>query len=399
MEACGGKIVGTEIGGKIPQETRAISYSPELFKKKTGIDMNASTQREILKSLGFEVKENGNVWTIIPTPARVDIEIPENIVSDLIRIYGYENIAKIAKHQASDSAPHKDFYIGIKKELAARGLNEAKSYGFGDSKIEELLSDKPIIKIANPIINNMDTARNGLLGTMLGFVSENEKRGFPDLNLFELGTVFDGDKPDEQHTQICIVRTGDTAPKHWQHRNRPTDIYDVKADLIALMHGQRFTVSTENPPHWAHPFRYGAIMQGKKKIAEFGELHPSIAHKLKIKTNVNIAIVGDVENLPADRKSKEPVISEFQPITRDFAFIVDEDFPAEKLVGTATSTDTHITSAIVFDSFNMGNGKKSIAFTITIIPTENMTDEDLQKLQSAVITNVEKKCNAKIRDK
>lgn len=399
MEACGGKIVGTEIGGKIPQETRAISYSPELFKKKTGIDMNASTQREILKSLGFEVKENGNVWTIIPTPARVDIEIPENIVSDLIRIYGYENIAKIAKHQASDSAPHKDFYIGIKKELAARGLNEAKSYGFGDSKIEELLSDKPIIKIANPIINNMDTARNGLLGTMLGFVSENEKRGFPDLNLFELGTVFDGDKPDEQHTQICIVRTGDTAPKHWQHRNRPTDIYDVKADLIALMHGQRFTVSTENPPHWAHPFRYGAIMQGKKKIAEFGELHPSIAHKLKIKTNVNIAIVEDVENLPADRKSKEPVISEFQPITRDFAFIVDEDFPAEKLIGTATSTDTHITSAIVFDSFNMGNGKKSIAFTITIIPTENMTDEDLQKLQSAVITNVEKKCNAKIRDK
>ena len=399
MEACGGKIVGTGIGGEIPQETRAISYSPELFKKKTGIDMDASTQREILNSLGFEIKENGNVWTIIPTPARVDIEIPENIVSDLIRIYGYENIAKIAKHQASDSAPHKDFYIGIKKELAARGLNEAKSYGFGDSKIEELLSDKPIIKIANPIINNMDTARNGLLGTMLGFVAENEKHGYPDLNLFELGTVFDGDKPDEQHTQICIVRTGDTAPKHWQHRNRPTDIYDVKADLIALMHGQRFTVSTENPPHWAHPFRYGAIMQGKKKIAEFGELHPSIAHKLKIKTNVNIAIVEDVENLPADRKSKEPVISEFQPITRDFAFIVDEDFPAEKLVGTATSTDTHITSAIVFDSFNMGNGKKSIAFTITIIPTENMTDEDLQKLQSAVITNVEKKCNAKIRDK
>ena len=399
MEACGGKIVGTEIGGKIPQETRAISYSPELFKKKTGIDMNASTQREILKSLGFEVKENGNVWTIIPTPARVDIEIPENIVSDLIRIYGYENIAKIAKHQASDSVPHKDFYIGIKKELAARGLNEAKSYGFGDSKIEELLSDKPIIKIANPIINNMDTARNGLLGTMLGFVSENEKRGFPDLNLFELGTVFDGDKPDEQHTQICIVRTGDTAPKHWQHRNRPTDIYDVKADLIALMHGQRFTVSTENPPHWAHPFRYGAIMQGKKKIAEFGELHPSIAHKLKIKTNVNIAIVEDVENLPADRKSKEPVISEFQPITRDFAFIVDADFPAEKLVGTAVSTDARITDSIVFDAFDMGDGKKSIAFTITITPTENMSDEDLQKLQNAVIANVEKKCDAKIRDK
>ena len=399
MKACGGKIVGTGIGGEIPQETRAISYSPELFKKKTGIDMNASTQREILKSLGFEVKENGNIWTIIPTPARVDIEIPENIVSDLIRIYGYENIAKIAKHQASDSAPHKDFYIGIKKELAARGLNEAKSYGFGDSKIEELLSDKPVIKIANPIINNMDTARNGLLGTLLSFVSENEKRGYPDLDMFELGTVFDGDKPGQQHTQICIVRTGNTSPKHWMHRNRVKDIYDVKADIIALMHGQKFTVSDENAPRWAHPFRYGAIYQGKKKIAEFGELHPSVARSLKIKTPVMIAIIDDVENVPLAKKCKEPVISDFQLITRDFAFIVDSDFPAEKLTGVAMSTDKRIQKAVVFDAFDMGDGKKSIAFTITIIPDSNMSDADLLKIQDAVIENVEKKCNAKIRDK
>ena len=399
MEACGGKIVGTGIGGEIPQETRAISYSPELFKKKTGIDMDASTQREILKSLGFEIKEKGNVWTIIPTPARVDIEIPENIVSELIRIYGYENIAKIAKHQASDSAPHKDFYIGIKKELAARGLNEAKSYGFGDSKIEELLSDKLVIKIANPIISNMDTARNGLLGTMLGFVSENEKRGYPDLDMFELSTVFDGDMPGQQHTQICIVRTGNTSPKHWMHRNRVKDVYDVKADIIALMHGQKFTVSDENAPRWAHPFRYGAIYQGKKKIAEFGELHPSVARSLKIKTPVMIAIIDDVENVPLAKKCKEPVISDFQPITRDFAFIVDADASAEKLTSSAVSADPRIKEAIVFDSFDMGDGKKSVAFTITIIPTENMSDSDLLKIQDTVIENVEKKCNAKIRDK
>ena len=399
MKACGGKIVGTEIGGEIPQETRAISYSPELFKKKTGIDMNASTQREILKSLGFEIKEKGNAWTIIPTPARVDIEIPENIVSDLIRIYGYENIAKIAKHQASDSATHKDFYIGIKKELAARGLNEAKAYGFGDSKIEELLSDKQVIKIANPIINNMDTARNGLLGTMLGFVSENEKRGYPDLDMFELSTVFDGDMPGQQHTQICIVRTGNTSPKHWMHRNRVKDVYDVKADIIALMHGQKFTVSDENAPRWAHPFRYGAIMQGRKKIAEFGELSPIVARALKIKTRVNIAIVDDVDNLPCARKSHEPKLSEFQPITRDFAFIVDSDMPAEKLTGAALSADSRITNVVVFDSFDLQDGKKSIAFTITITPMENMSDDDLQKLQDAVIKNVEKKCNAQIRDK
>lgn len=399
MDACGGKIVGTCIGGEIPKETRAIKYSPDLFKKKTGIDMDESRQREILEKLGFNVFEKKDGWSIVPTSARVDVVLPENIVSELIRIYGYENISKVAEHKVSDAAKHTDYYMGIKKELAARGLNEAKSFGFGNSKIESLLSDKPSVKIANPIISAMDTARNNLLGSLLEFVAENEKRGYPDLNIFELGTVFDGDMPEQQHTQICIIRSGNTSPKHWQGRNRIYDIYDVKADLIALMHGQGFSVSAENSPRWAHPFRYGAIMQGNKKIAEFGELHPSIAHNMKIKTPVMVAIIEDVENLPKAKKSKEPVISDFQPITRDFAFIVDSDFPAEKLTSSAVSADSRIKEAIVFDSFDMGDGKKSVAFTITIIPAENMSDEDLLKIQNAVIENVEKKCNAKIRDK
>lgn len=399
MGVCGGEIVGTGIGGKIPAENRHIEYSPELFARKTGVEMPVETQRDILKNLGFDVVEKSGIWTVTPRAARVDVVIPENIVSELIRIYGYDNIIKNAAHRPADLAPHRDYYIGVKRELAARGLNEAKSFGFGNSKTEELLSDKKITKISNPIVSNMDTARNGLLGNMLHFVAENEKRGYPDLSMFELGTVFDGDTPDAQHTQICIIRAGDTAPRHWTRRNRPADIYDVKADLISLLHGQRFTVSSDNPPHWAHPFRYGAIMQGKKKIAEFGELHPSIARALKIKTRVNIAIVDDVENLPASRHGREPKLSEFQPITRDFAFIVDGTMPAEKLTGVAMATDARIVDAVVFDAFDLPDGKKSIAFTITIIPTDNMTDEDLQKLQNAIIANVEKRCDAKIRDK
>ena len=399
MDVCGGEIVGTGIGGKIPAENRHIEYSPELFARKTGVEMPVETQRDILKNLGFDVVEKSGIWTVTPRAARVDVVIPENIVSELIRIYGYDNIIKNAVHRPADLASHRDYYIGVKRELAARGLNEAKSFGFGNSKTETLLSDKPIVRVANPIVANMDTARNNLLGNILAFVSENEKRGYPDLNLFELGTVFDGDTPDAQHTQICIIRAGDTAPRHWTRRNRPADIYDVKADLISLLHGQRFTVSSDNPPHWAHPFRYGAIMQGKKKIAEFGELHPSIARALKIKTRVNIAIVDDVENLPASRHGREPKLSEFQPITRDFAFIVDGTMPAEKLTGVAMATDARIVDTVVFDAFDLPDGKKSIAFTITIIPTDNMTDEDLQKLQNAIIANVEKRCDAKIRDK
>ena len=400
MDKCGGKIVGTGIGGKNDYKPRHIKYSPDLFLKKTGIDIDAKTQEKILKKLGYDVEIKKTSWIVTPRAARVDVEIPETIIADLVRIYGYEKIAQSNKRTTGIVAKaHDDFDIKTKMLLASRGLNECQTFGFGCSSVEELLLDKPIIKIANPIVNDLDTARNNLLGNLLIAVANNEKRGYADLNLFELGTVFDGDMPGQQHTQIAIVRTGAVSPKHWQHRNRNVDIYDVKADLIALMCGQNFTVSADNAPKWAHPFQYGAIYQGKKKIAEFGALHPAIAKKLHIKTPVVIAIVDDINNLPHGYKLRHETLSEFQPITRDFAFVVDSDTMAESLVAVAKSSDRRIVDAIVFDAFDMVGGKKSIAFTITIQPNENMSDVELQKLQDTVIANVEKKCNAKIRDK
>ena len=217
--------------------------------------------------------------------------------------------------------------------------------------------------------------------------------------MFELGSVFDGDARGKQHTCLCIVRTGRTGSKHWQSRTREVDIYDVKNDIISMLNGQKFTVSTENVPNWAHPYRYGKVVQGKRVLAEFGELHPSIAKQLRIKTNVVIAIVDDVNSMPKKRIGRNITPSEFQPISRDFAFIVDADMLAEKLTGAAMAADARITDVVVFDSFDLSDSKKSIAFTITIAPRENMSDTDLLKIQDLVIKSVEKKCNAKIRDK
>ena len=399
MDACGGEIVSTFAAGTDAAPDVKIKYTPKYFAQKIGFDMDPETQKSILERLGYAIKISGDTWTVTPCPARVDVEIPETIVADLVRIYGYEKVGLKKMSDTVTNTFHKDIDLELKQKLANRGLNETITFGFGNSVVEELLTDKPIIPVANPIIVDLNTARNNLLGNLLIAVSNNEKRGYPDLNIFELGTVFDGDMPGQQHTQLCIVRTGCNSPKHWTRRNRNVDIYDVKADLIALMVGQRFTISSENAPKWAHPYRYGRIMQGKKTIAEFGELHPSVAKKLRIKTNVVIAIVDDIKDLPSKRSGKQPLLSEFQPITRDFAFIVDSDMPAEKLTSVAQSTDSRITNVVVFDAFDLPDGNKSIAFTITIEPRENMSDTDLQSLQTSVINSVENKCNAKIRDK
>lgn len=399
-DACGGDIIGTAAAGIDAPINTPIVFDTNLFLKKTGLQMSTDEMRDILTNLGYVGTFTSTTWKITAPNSRTDVKIPETIIADLIRIYGYDKIAQNDAHTFGDARPSDNFDLQTKRILAARGLNECRSYGFGNSETEELLSDRPIIRVANPIISDFDTARNSLLGILLNAVANNEKRGYPDLNLFEVGTVFDGDMPGEQHTSLCIVRTGATSPRHWQKRNRTVDIYDVKADVVSLLCGQNFTVETANPPRWAHPYRYGRIVQGKKVLAEFGELHPSVAKKLKIKTNVCIAIVEDIENLPHKVLPRGPIVmGDFQPLTRDFAFVVPSDFPAEKLVASARGASNLIRDIVVFDSFEMENGQKSVAFTTTIVPRDKMSEEDLAKLHSDIIASVEKKCPARVRDK
>lgn len=400
IDTCGGEIVNVSVAGRTSYTPESVRYNPSLFEQKTGVKIDEETQRKILTDLHYDIKnmKNGD-WSITPISSRVDVVIPENIVSDLIRMYGYEKVGLNYVPEKVIPVEHNDLNIPLKEKLSRLGLNESISFGFGNSKLEKILTDKPIVMIANPILVDMDTARNTLLENLLVAAEKNEKRGFPDMNMFEMGPVFDGDMPGQQHTSICIIRTGATSPKHWMKRNRPVDVFDVKSDLVSLLGAQRYTIDTTDAPLWAHPYRYGKIVQGKKVLAEFGELHPSVAKQMHIKTKVFVGIVEDIENLPKNPKYKKIPMTDFQPITRDFAFIVDNDFPSEKIISVATSTDARITNAVVFDSFAMSDGKKSIAFTLTIIPTENMSDADLLKIQNSVIANVETKCNAKIRDK
>ena len=398
MDTCGGKIVNVSVAGRESYTAESVRYNPSLFEQKAGIKMDEDVQRKILTDLHYDIKntKNGD-WLVTPISSRVDVVIPENIVSDLIRIYGYEKIGFDSLPKNTIDAKQNDMDLPLKEKLVKSGLNESVSFGFGNSKIEKLLTDKPIIKVANPILVDMDTARNNLLENLLVMVSNNEKRGFPDINVFELGTVFDGDKPGEQHTSLCIIRTGVTSPKHWQKRNRPVDIFDVKSDLVSLIGAQKYTIDTASAPKWAHPYRYGAIVQGKKVLAQFGQLHPSVAKQLHIKTNVYIGLVEDIENLPKNPKHKKIPMTDFMPITRDFAFVVDKDFESGKIISTALATDSCVADAVVFDSFDMGDGKKSVAFTITIYPDHNMNDEELLKIQDAIIKNIESKCGAKLR--
>lgn len=401
--SCGGKIVGTFTAGRTSVDVDAVSYSPELFLKKTGIDIAPDEQIRLLKSLGFAVNTDETLWRITPTTARVDIQYPENIVSELIRLYGYDNIKQdksMARIAYQTTVPW------VKSALTARGYFECLNYGFGDLQKEKILSTKDNVCLLNPIIDTFDTARNSLVQSMLDVIANNDRFRRSNLSLFELAPVFDGPNPCQQHDQLIIARTGIYGDKIGVKHGRAASIYDVRADLMALIPNASVE-KDENPPLWAHPFRSGRLTCGGKTVATFAEVHPMILKKFGIKTNVILGVIDDISELIApeawdghqDDLAPKIALSEFPLITRDFAFLADENVTADAMIQVAASADSRIIESSVFDVFEMSDGKRSIAFEIVIQPSENMTDEELLAIQNAVIAAVEGQFDAKIRDK
>ncbi|MDR0319399.1 MAG: phenylalanine--tRNA ligase subunit beta [Rickettsiales bacterium] len=396
VNACGGEIVGTFAAGENPADNRIVEYSPALMKQKTGVDMPASEQKAIIERFGFKVETKGDVWKIKPTPARIDITIPEAIVSDLIRIYGYDNI-RVGGVKLADVNPSFQ-ELNIKSFLAGRGLSEIRPYKFGDSKKEKLLGGRPSVMVVNPIIDTFDTARNSLVQGMLDTVADNDRWKRSNLNLFELGVVFDGNRPGDQHEQLIIARTGVFGENIGTKHGRLVEIYDVRADLLALFPGASVR-NHANPPEWAHPFRAGEIVAAGAAVAEFAELHPAVAKKFGIKTRVVLGLVDDAAKIPAQPEARLVMNAENDPsnefpdfplITRDFAFITDDE------AGLLAAVKDLAYEANVFDTFLMPDGKKSVAIELVVQPAANMTDAALAEFQNKVVAAAEK-TGAKLR--
>ncbi|MDR0804080.1 MAG: phenylalanine--tRNA ligase subunit beta [Rickettsiales bacterium] len=390
MNACGGTISGLQTFGQVPAH-RAIAYDPALFRKLIGIDLFADEQLKILEKLGFVI---GGGWSVVIPGWRDDVQIPAGIVSEIIRIHGYDKLNINRVYTAATGARRTP---AVKKILAARGLAEIVNYDFGDSEKEKLTDGGRSVRIQNPIIAQFDTLRGSLVSGMLDTISGNDKFRRSNLNLFELGTVFDADAPGAQHEQLIIARTGIFGDKTGVRHGRESDIYDVRADLLAVCCG---TVENDDTPEkWAHPFRCGRIVNDGAVVARFAELHPMVAKNFGIKTKTAIGVVYNIDadeltEIPEDARGAAVPMAEFPLITRDFAFVVDSVFDAEFV----KSIDSRIIETSVFDVFDLPDGKKSVAFEVVLQPESNMNDVDLAAVQNKIIAEISEKFNAVIRD-
>ena len=248
------------------------------------------------------------------------------------------------------------------------------------------------------------------LANLIQAAGRNAARGFSDADLFEVGPQYAGDLPEDQTIAAVGIRTGNTAPKHWSHAVTPVDAYLAKADCEAVLGAlgapvDKLQVFTDVAAYY-HPGRAGELRLGPKNtLARFGEINPRVLAALDVKGPVvAFEIFPDAVPMPKAKTAARAMLtlSALQPLERGFAFVVDTDVPAAKVVQAARGAEkTLIEDIRVFDVFegpSLGEGRKSLAITVVLQPTEKtLTDEDIEAVSQKIVVAVEKATGGVLR--
>jgi phenylalanyl-tRNA synthetase beta chain len=415
---CGGEVSKFDVQKIENVKNNIIKFDIQLFKKITGFKIDQKEMIKILTSLGFKIKKQKKLLVLTVPSWRPDIEQEVDIVEELVRIKGYNQIKIIEPEKVRNkntlNKTQRLFHL-LQRAIASKGYLEAITWSFTDSKVNQLFNEKnKEIKIVNPISTDLNVLRSSIFSNLIINLNKNLGRGFKDLSIFEIGPTFSGSKPGEQQTVVSGLKTGKLSRQSWVEQERLVDVFDVKRDVIhslveAGYNKGQFYIDDETPNYY-HPGKSGRLFLNKGKeevVAFFGDIHPNILKKLDIKVEALVGFEIFLDNIKQPKKLlKNQKIqykySDFQKSERDFAFVLDKNFKVQELVEIITNVDKDLIKSVkVFDVYegeNIDIGKKSIALNVTIQSLEKtLNEEDLNKINQLIISTVELKTDAKIR--
>jgi len=416
LELCGGAASKVTAAGLIPEPEHCIHYRPHRVESLGGCEVSVEKQQQILEALGFTVALNGQARWEVTTPSwRAYVEGEADLVEEVLRVNGFDAIAAVSMPR--DGAlprvavtPGQKRVQQAKRILATRGLEEAVTFSFMPGTVASLFAGgNALIPLANPISADLDVMRPSILGNLLQAAGRNQARGIADAALYEVGPTYANDTAKGQLTVAAGIRIGDAAPRHWSGKPRGVDAFDAKGDAMALLGALGAPVenlqATADAPAYFHPGRSASLRLGPNVLAQFGELHPKVTKALDLKGSaVAFEIFLDRVPMPRAKGTGRPLLdaSPFQPVARDFAFVVSRDVSAEKLIKAAKGADKAlITEVSVFDVFeggSMGEGKKSIALAVTLQPREKtLTDAEIEGVSAKIVSAVNKATGGELR--
>jgi phenylalanyl-tRNA synthetase beta chain len=397
IDICDGEASEVVHVGQPPVEKRRMTFDYGRTKALGGIDVPEARQREILESLGFEL--NGKNVTI-PTWRR-DVEGSADLVEEVARIIGYDAVPStplerapgVAKPTATRSQL---IERKVRRTAAARVLDEAVTWSFISEEEAEIFGGTDR-RLANPISEEMKVMRPSLLPGLIAAARRNLDRGASSVRLFEIGRRYLGDK---EHPTLGLLLAGERRQRGWQMgKAQAFDAFDAKAEVLALLEAAEAPVTNlqvipDAGSTW-HPGRSAKLGLGPKTIlAAFGELHPSLAKSLDAPHGAVAAEIY-LDAIPASRSSGHArsayTSPALQAVTRDFAFIVPAELPAENLLRAIRGADkVAITAVRLFDRFEAADGL-SLAFEVTLQPVEkSFTDEQIAEISSRIVAAAEK---------
>lgn len=417
LELCGGTASAMTVAGAVPEAGRDIAFRPSRVARLGGVEAEARECQGFLDALGCRVTVQGPDSFLVQPPSwRADLEGEHDLVEEVLRLKGYDRIPELSMPRPEIARPvltqkqRRDSFV--LRALAARGLVQTVTWSFLPESQAALFGgiDAGLV-LSNPISSDLSAMRPSLLPNLIAAAGRNADRGQKDPALFELGPQFE--KPGEAgQKQIAAgVRQGRSGPRHWARPARPVDAFDAKADAIGaiLATGAVAETSLQIAPGaaaWYHPGRSGAIKLGNKVLAWFGEVHPSVLAAMGAKGPlVAFELFLDALPLPKLRPTKAKALlknSPFQPLERDFAFVLDAAVPAETLIRAARGADKALIADValfdLYEGAHAGDGKKSLAIQVTLQPVDHtLTDAEIEAVGAKVVAAVAKATGGVLR--
>ncbi len=416
VSTCGGVASDVVRAGAAPSEPKVVQYEPALCARLGGVSIAEDEQRRILAALDFTVSPD---WQVTAPLRRHDIEGAADIVEEIVRIHGLDNVVSVALPRIHGVARPTATGLQVterrlRRAAASRGLNEAVTWSFLPPAEAEHFADGNggLWMLANPISEDMKAMRPSLLPGLLAAAKRNVDRGAPGARLFEIGRRYlrgDAGRSDERAT-LAVLLAGEKTPRGWAAGKAVAfDAFDAKAEALALLAEagapvDKLQVMGEAGVQF-HPGQSATLRLGPRTVlARFGMLHPSTLKQFDLDVPV-AAVELFLDAIPA-KKSADFARTAYSPpalqsVTRDFAFLVPQELPSGDLVRVVSGADkANIVSARLFDAFQgqgVLEGQKSLAVEVTLQPGEkSYTDEELKAI-SAKITDAAAKLGAKLR--
>jgi phenylalanyl-tRNA synthetase beta chain len=411
VDNAGGEASELIQAGKVPNYARAYRLDVTRVASLVGMDIPERTQRATLTDLGFRLEGD---MAHVPS-WRPDVMGEADLVEEIARIASLTKLVGIPFARVNLGVPKPVLSLGQTREQTARrtiaslGYNECVTYSFIDHDAAVMFGGgTDATMLSNPISSEMSHMRPSLLPGLLQAAARNQARGIMDMALFEVGPIWHGGEPEDQEALACGILVGQTDPKDVHSSRRTVDVYDVKADVEAVLHalGAPKKVQFQRGlSNWWHPGRSARMALGKTSLAGFGEVHPTVLAALGVRGPV-MAFAIHTKNIPMPktRSATRPAltISDLQAVERDFAFVVDQSVEAITLVNAAKGADKVLIEEVqVFDEFiggSLAEGLKSLAFTVRLQPKDTtLKDLEIEAVSAKIVEKVSKATGGKLR--